>query len=74
MDDLARGELAFFQGDIHAAEPLIASALEHAREHVQFETVHRALYYSLRAAVAQGKLGAENLADLIRIAVEQKMV
>ncbi|MCL2320260.1 MAG: LuxR C-terminal-related transcriptional regulator [Treponema sp.] len=53
-DDLARGELKFFQGDISAAEPFIVHALERAGEYKQFEIVHRALFYLLRIACSQG--------------------
>ena len=53
-DDLARAELLFYQGDIRAAEPLIARSLEQVREHKQFATVHVALFYTLRIAVSQG--------------------
>ena len=52
--ELARGELNFFRGDIRAAEPFIAHALEQARGSKQYETAHRALLYSLRIAVSQG--------------------
>ena len=52
--ELARGELSFFRGDIRAAEPFIAHALEQAKKNRQFEAVHRALLYSLRIAVSQG--------------------
>jgi LuxR family maltose regulon positive regulatory protein len=52
--DLVRGELLFYQDDIRGAEPLIVQALDKAREHKQFEIVHRALLYILRIAVLQG--------------------
>jgi len=55
LDDLARGEFMFYQGDIHAAESHIASALGRARECRQFDAVHRALFYTLRIAIFQGK-------------------
>jgi LuxR family maltose regulon positive regulatory protein len=54
IDDLARGELLFYQGDIRAAEPLIARSLEPAREHRQFSTVRLVSFYTLRIAVSQG--------------------
>jgi len=53
--DLARGELLFYQDDLRGAEPFIIRALEQARERKQFEIVHRALFYTLRIAVLQGK-------------------
>jgi LuxR family maltose regulon positive regulatory protein len=54
LDELARGELKFFQGDISSAEELVTRALDHAREKKQFEIMHRALFYILRIAVSQG--------------------
>ncbi|MDR0316234.1 MAG: LuxR C-terminal-related transcriptional regulator, partial [Treponema sp.] len=54
LDELARGELKFFQGDIRSAEELITRALDQAQEKKQFEIVHRALFYTLRIAVSQG--------------------
>ena len=53
-DDLAVGELKFYQGDISAAETHIARALERAREKRQFEVSHRALLYMMRIAVYNG--------------------
>ncbi|MCL2030734.1 MAG: hypothetical protein FWG93_04240, partial [Oscillospiraceae bacterium] len=54
LDDLARGELKFYQGDVRAAEGYILRGMESAREHRQLETVQRALFCLLRLAVAQG--------------------
>ena len=54
LDDLARGEMKFYQGDVQAAERFIISGLEQAREHKQFETMHRALFYLLRIGISQG--------------------
>ena len=53
-DDLAWGELKFFQGDLAAAETLITQALIKAREYRQFELQHRALFYILRISVILG--------------------
>jgi len=53
-DDLARGELKFYQGDARAAEPFIVMGLARAREHRQFEAVHRALFYLMQIAVSHG--------------------
>jgi LuxR family maltose regulon positive regulatory protein len=53
-DELARGELKFYQGEIRAAEAFIVHSLEIARAKKQFEIVHRALFYTLRIAVLQG--------------------
>ncbi|MDR0312997.1 MAG: LuxR C-terminal-related transcriptional regulator [Treponema sp.] len=53
-DELAWGELKFYQGDTRAAERFIVHSLELAQEKKQFEIVHRALFYILRIAVSQG--------------------
>ncbi|MCL2068063.1 MAG: LuxR C-terminal-related transcriptional regulator [Treponema sp.] len=53
-DDIAWGELKFFQGDLASAEALLAQGLRKAQEHRQFELQHRALFYILRISVAQG--------------------
>jgi DNA-binding CsgD family transcriptional regulator len=54
FDDLAQGELKFYQGDIRSAETFINIALKNALDHKQYEIVHRALLYCLRIAVCQG--------------------
>jgi len=59
-EDLAAGELKFYQGDIHTAEVHIARALDRAKERRQFEVIHRALLYTMRIAAYNGdyrKLG-----------------
>ncbi|MCL2146823.1 MAG: LuxR C-terminal-related transcriptional regulator [Synergistaceae bacterium] len=56
VDDLARGELLFYQGDFRAAESFFSKGLARAREYRQFELMHRALFYMLRIAVAKGDL------------------
>lgn len=53
-DDLCRGELAFYQGKIKAAESYFLQVLAHTRGKKQFETNHKALFYLLRIAVLQG--------------------
>ena len=55
-DDLARGELKYYQGDARAAELFIIQALEQARKHGQYEIESRSLFYVLRCAFAQGDL------------------
>jgi len=54
IDDLCHGELLFYQGNIINAKHHITKALETAREHKQFEIVHRSLFYTMRIAVLQG--------------------
>jgi len=53
-EELARGELKLFQGDINAAESFIVRALDRSKESKQFDVIHRALFYMLRIAVSQG--------------------
>jgi len=54
IEDLAAGELKFYQGDARKAEYLAVSAFRRAREKKQFDITQRALFYILRVAVAQG--------------------
>ena len=54
MDDLARGELKFYQADINSAEFFINGAMNQGRENKQLLTVQMALFYTLRIAVFQG--------------------
>ena len=54
IDDLCRGELLFYQGNIREAELHINQALKNARDYKQFEIVHRSLFYIMRIAVIQG--------------------
>ena len=53
-EELAHGELKFFQGDLAASEAYTVQALTKAREHRQFDIQHRALLYTLRMSIAQG--------------------
>jgi len=53
-DELARGELKFYQGDLYSAEICVIRALEQARYYNQFEIIHRALLYILRISFTQG--------------------
>jgi LuxR family maltose regulon positive regulatory protein len=62
MDDLCRGELAFFKGDISGAEQFVLQALESARRGKQYETENRALFYLLRINLTRGNYEAvENI-------------
>ncbi|MCL2136132.1 MAG: LuxR C-terminal-related transcriptional regulator [Coriobacteriia bacterium] len=54
LDDLAQGELAFYQADMTTAEEYVVRGLVRAREQKQFDTVHRALHYLLRIATWHG--------------------
>ncbi|MCL2602924.1 MAG: LuxR C-terminal-related transcriptional regulator [Defluviitaleaceae bacterium] len=53
-DLLIQGELLFYQGKVKAAEPFVVNAIESAIKRMAFETMHRALFYLLRIAVAEG--------------------
>ncbi|MDR0730739.1 MAG: LuxR C-terminal-related transcriptional regulator [Treponema sp.] len=51
MDDLARGEYAYFRGDLSRADSLVRRALEKAREQSQYEIENRSLLYLLRIGI-----------------------
>ncbi|MCL2243287.1 MAG: LuxR C-terminal-related transcriptional regulator [Treponema sp.] len=53
-DDLASGELKFYQGDIQGSEALINRTLNYARDKKRSSTANRVLFYTLRIAIAQG--------------------
>jgi LuxR family maltose regulon positive regulatory protein len=53
-DELGRGELKFYQGDLSAAETYTMRSLEPARKYKQFEVIHRAQMLALRLGIAQG--------------------
>ncbi|MDR0440605.1 MAG: LuxR C-terminal-related transcriptional regulator [Candidatus Accumulibacter sp.] len=54
MDDLARGELYFFRGDLPMAEKFVIQALVSARKYKQHDIHNRALFYLMRIGFAQG--------------------
>ncbi|MDR2072293.1 MAG: LuxR C-terminal-related transcriptional regulator [Spirochaetaceae bacterium] len=58
MDDLCRGELAFFKGDMAGAEQFCLRALKGARQGKQYDTENRALFYLLRINLARGASAA----------------
>jgi LuxR family maltose regulon positive regulatory protein len=64
MDDLARGEAAFFKGDLSGAEQLCLLALNKARQNNQYETENRALFYLLRINLARGRY--ETIQDIFK--------
>ncbi|MDR2134548.1 MAG: LuxR C-terminal-related transcriptional regulator [Treponema sp.] len=64
LDDLARGELAFFRGNLSAAEQFALESLRKAREGKQYETENRALFYLLRVNLARGS--HEKIQDIFR--------
>ena len=53
-DDLARGELKFYQGDTRSAEAFIVKGIASAQKYRQFELVHRGLLYMMRIGVSHG--------------------
>jgi LuxR family maltose regulon positive regulatory protein len=71
MDDLARGEYAYFRGDLPQAEGLIHRALEKAREQNQYEIENRALFYLLRISIHHGGF-RETRAVLDSLEVQKK--
>ncbi|MDR1961161.1 MAG: hypothetical protein LBQ16_02630, partial [Gracilibacteraceae bacterium] len=54
LDDLARGELLFYRGDLNASEKYIRQALYKAESRRQYEVRNRSLFYLLRIGVAKG--------------------
>ena len=58
MDDLCRGELAFFKGDMSRAEQFLLQSRQNARRGNQYETENRALFYLLRIYLARGNYAA----------------
>jgi LuxR family maltose regulon positive regulatory protein len=58
VDDLARGEAAFFKGDLSGAEQFCLLALNKARQSNQYETENRTLFYLLRINLAWGRYEA----------------
>ena len=56
-DDLARGELLYYQGDVKAAERLIIRARERSMEKKQYDIFHRSLFYIMRIAISRGNYG-----------------
>jgi LuxR family maltose regulon positive regulatory protein len=57
LDDLAKGELLFYKGDLKNARPCLEAAQKSAGEHGQYEIANRALFYLLRLAAARGDAG-----------------
>jgi LuxR family maltose regulon positive regulatory protein len=64
LDDLARGELQFYKGNLKQAEGFITAALHKAEARNQYDIRNRALFYLMRIAVAQGNY--EKIRELIR--------
>jgi LuxR family maltose regulon positive regulatory protein len=69
MDDLCRGELAFFRGDLVGAEQFTLRALRNARQGKQYETENRALFYLLRINLARGNY--ETIENILKQAEAQ---
>jgi len=75
-DDLALGEIKFYQGDTHAAESSISKAISIMSSTNYMEMSHRALFYILRISFFQGdyeksekalkdmKINLDNMKDL----------
>ncbi|MDR1430023.1 MAG: LuxR C-terminal-related transcriptional regulator [Spirochaetaceae bacterium] len=54
MDELARGELAFFRADLRRAEECLLTAAAKARQKNQYEIENRALFYLMRIYLGRG--------------------
>jgi LuxR family maltose regulon positive regulatory protein len=73
FDCLCRGELKFYQNDIRGAEPLLFQAVKFAREHGQFEIIHRALFYIKRISVMQGdRIKAEQTLEALQALLNEE--
>ncbi|MDR0600803.1 MAG: LuxR C-terminal-related transcriptional regulator [Treponema sp.] len=64
MDDLCRGELAFFRGDLSGAEQFLLRSLENARQGRQYEIEDRVFFYLLRINLARGDYRA--IVDILK--------
>jgi len=53
-DELAKGELKFYQGDIQGAEASFTHGINHARKLKRSAVINKTLFYTLRIAVFQG--------------------
>jgi LuxR family maltose regulon positive regulatory protein len=63
LEDLTRGELAFFKGDLGNAEKLFRQAIRKGQSRNQYEVQHRTLVYLLRTALSLGEIAM--LRDLL---------
>jgi LuxR family maltose regulon positive regulatory protein len=55
-DNLARAELAYYQGDLNRAEQFALQAVYQAREKKQYEVENRALFYLMRIGIHTGNI------------------
>jgi LuxR family maltose regulon positive regulatory protein len=60
MDDLARGEWAFFRMETEEAEASLREALRKARECHQYEIEGRSFFYLIRTGIFQGNVALVN--------------
>ena len=67
-DELAHGELLFYQGDAHGAEHLIVKGISKARAMKRSVVVQRALFYIIRISILQGNyIKAQKALDEIKV-------
>ena len=64
MHELARGEFAFFRGELPEAEKLLSESIVKAREKQQYEIENRALFYLLRIHLSRGE--ARKIENVLR--------
>jgi LuxR family maltose regulon positive regulatory protein len=64
LDDLARGEVLFFKGDLKAGEKFFRQAQQKAEARDQHEVRNRAIFYLLRIGVAHGDF--EKIQELLK--------
>ena len=73
LDDLARGELYFFQRNFGDAEQYLNKALDKARSREQYALMHRSMEYLMLIAFSRGALeAADNLLAQLRALREVK--
>jgi LuxR family maltose regulon positive regulatory protein len=55
-DSLIQCELLYYRGKVQAAKPFAARAIENAKKRMAYDTLHRARFYLMKIAVADGDL------------------
>ncbi|MDR2479940.1 MAG: LuxR C-terminal-related transcriptional regulator [Treponema sp.] len=64
MDDLARTELAYYQGDLNAAEQYARGVVIKAREKYQYEIENRGLFFLMRICLHRGTI--DDLTEILK--------
>jgi len=73
LDDLAQGELYFFQRNLNSAEQYLNMALDKAREKDQYDIQNRALQYLMLIYISSGDMpAAKNMLGQSEALLDQK--